>query len=185
MKFQFNVNLNDQDYIDYNYFLELKSSYSKKHKQDYLFKVAIFYAISILLFYIFWGFSIKLLVGAVFMAIYWGIIILLRPRAFLREIRKRIQISKDNGKVAYIPESVLEFYEDYFKEITSEISSEMKYSAVEKVSIIENKMIYLHMNSVLSYMLPIASFESKEQQERFVEFMKTKCGAVEFYKKEK
>lgn len=181
MKFQFNVNINDQDYIDYNYFLVFKSFYSKKQKQNYFIKVAIFYAISILVLYFFMGLSRELLIGAIVMAIYWGIIILFRPKFYLRSLQKQIQTLKKSGKVGYTPEAVLEFYEEYFKEIARDNRSETKYSAVERVSVVENKMVYIHINSVLSYMLPIASFESKEQQDRFFEFLKTKCENIDFY----
>ena len=73
--------------------------------------------------------------------------------------------------MGYSPSSVLEFYEDRFIETTEEKRTEQKYSAVERISIVDNKMIYIHVNNIMSYMLPLSCFESKEQYDCFFDFI--------------
>ena len=83
--------------------------------------------------------------------------------------------------MAYSPSAVLEFYEDGFVETTEQNKTEQKYTSVERISIVNNKMIYIHVNNIMAYILPIACFETEEQYYAFVEFMKMKCGIVDVY----
>ena len=88
-------------------------------------------------------------------------------------------------------------YEDFFKdlgyedvkelgpgeivEITPDNKTETNYSAVERISIVDNKMIYIHVNNVMAYILPISCFESTEQYNSFMDFIKTKCSDIDVY----
>ena len=83
--------------------------------------------------------------------------------------------------MGYSPESIMEFYEDRLVETTSDNKTELKYSAVERISIVDHKMIYIHVNNVMSYILPISSFESREQYDRFLGFIRTKCANIDIY----
>lgn len=83
--------------------------------------------------------------------------------------------------MGYWPESVIEFWEERFIETTPDNKTEQKYSAIERVSIVDNKMIYIHINSLMSYMLPLTCFESKEQYYNFIHFINAKCAHVDIY----
>ena len=72
----------------------------------------------------------------------------------------------------YSPSSVIDFYEDRFIETTAENKTEQLYSSVERISVIENRIIYL---------IPVASFESTSQYDEFLDFMKTKCSTIHIY----
>lgn len=86
--------------------------------------------------------------------------------------------------MGYSPESVIEFYEDSFKETTPDNITEQKYSAIERISVVDGKMIYIHTNNILAYMLPISSFSSNEQYNDFFDFIKTKCKNIDIYQAE-
>lgn len=75
----------------------------------------------------------------------------------------------------------MEFCDDCFTEITDEAKTEVKYSAVERISIISGKVIYIHINKLMAYIIPIYSFESKEQYSSFISFIKTKNNNIDFY----
>lgn len=83
--------------------------------------------------------------------------------------------------MGYSPESIMEFYEDRLVETTSDNKTELKYSAVERISIVDHKVIYIHVNIIMSYLMPISCFESKEQYDSFLEFMRTKCANIDIY----
>lgn len=49
MKFQFNVNVNDQDYLDYNTFWMIRSPYGKKQIKTFRITITVLDAIFILI----------------------------------------------------------------------------------------------------------------------------------------
>ncbi len=79
-------------------------------------------------------------------------------------------LTKIKGKLPYSENSVLEFYDDVFIEITDDNKSEMKYSAIENVFVNE-KMVVLFINSIQAYIVPTRSFESIEQKNSLVRFI--------------
>ena len=83
--------------------------------------------------------------------------------------------------MGYSSVSEMEFYDESFIEITPDNKSEQKYSTVERVSVIEDKVIYIHVNNVMSYILPLSCFDSKEQYNAFLDFIRTKCANIELY----
>ena len=76
---------------------------------------------------------------------------------------------------------MIEFFDDSFIETAPEQKSEVQYSAIERISIVSNKVIYIHVNNLLAYILPFSSFESDKQCEDFISFIKEKCATVEIY----
>ena len=83
--------------------------------------------------------------------------------------------------MGYSPASDMEFYDECFIETTPENKCEQKYSAIERISVITDKVIYIHVNNVMSYILPFSSFESGEQWNDFLSFIKTKCANIDVY----
>ena len=97
-------------------------------------------------------------------------------------LKGHLKSLKKKGKMAYSPFSVIEFYEDVFVVTTPENKTEQKYSSIERISIVSNKMIYLHINNLMAGILPFACFESKAQCDEFFEFIRTKCANIDIYK---
>ena len=84
--------------------------------------------------------------------------------------------------MGYYPVSEMEFYDESFMEITPDNKTEQKYSAIERVSVITDKVVYIHVNNVMSYILPLSCFESKEQYNNFLDFVRSKCTNIDVYK---
>ena len=84
--------------------------------------------------------------------------------------------------MGYSPVSEMEFYDESFVEITPDNKTERKYSAIERVSVISDKVVYIHVNNVMSYILPLSCFESKEQYNNFLDFVRSKCANIDVYK---
>ena len=181
MKFQFNVNTNDQDYLDYNKFWMLRSHYGKKQMTAYRISFAIIIGVYILFSLYGGNFTLDSFIGIIPMAILLIIFELLLSPLFVLFLKCYLKSLKKKGKMGYSPSSVIEFYEDVFIETTPDNKTERKYSAIERVSIVDNKVVYIHVNNIMSYILPFYCFESSEQYNEFFEFIKTKCSNIDIY----
>ena len=182
MHFKFDITLTDSDYLDYNLFHQNKSPYGKKqiNSMGWLL-LGIFVGIMFIALFV-GGFSKDSFINTIPIVISFVLI-----RVFLKKIlslstKKYVKLLKKTGKMGYSPKSVLEFYDDYFVEITPDEKTERKYSALERISVVENKVVYLHVNNVMAYILPMSAFESLEQYYFFMSFIKTKCSAIDSYK---
>lgn len=181
MDFKFNVHLTDADYLDYNVFWSIKSPYGRKQMRT--FRILI--GAAILLFSLFILIRDNFSSGAFISAsAQWFLLViveaLLNP-FFVWVFKNHIKSLKKHGKMGYSPDSEIEFFEDRFVETTPENKTEQKYSAVERISVIGNKFVYIHINNLMAYILPMASFASGEEYERFMSFMRTKCGKIDTY----
>ena len=181
MKFQFNVNVNDQDYLHYNTFWMIRSPYGKKQIKTFRITITVLIAILILISLFSGGFSLESVLGVIPLLIILSLTQIFLNKFFSWSLKVHIKTLKKSGKMGYSPRSVIEFYEESFVETTPENKTEHKYSAIERISVVDNKMIYIHVNNIMSYMLPLSSFESKEQYNSFFEFIKTKCANIDIY----
>ena len=182
MKFRFNVKVNDQDYLDYNTFWIIRSPYGKKQIKTFRITLVVLFASFIVIALLFSdGFSLETICGMIPMVIFFSLAQIFLTRFLAWTLKGNIKTLKKSGKMGYSPESVLEFYEESFVETTPENKTEHKYSVIERISVVDNKMIYIHVNNIMSYMLPVSSFESKEQYDSFFFFLKTKCANIDIY----
>ncbi len=110
------------------------------------------------------------------------VVIQLEWNPFLRwTLKGTIKSLKKKGKMGYSPEATLEFLEDSFLETTPDNKTEQRYEAVERISVLRGKAIYIHVNSVMAYILPMSCFESPEEYEAFLAFVKRKCPKIATY----
>ena len=181
MDFRFHVHLTDEDYLDYNIFWVLRSPYGKKQMIKFRIIFAALTAVVFFLSLLGGGFSADAFVGAIPYLVVLILVQLLLDPFFIWVLKGHIKSLKKQGKMGYSPDSEMEFFEDYFVEVTPQNKTEQKYSVLERISVIENKCVYIHVNNVMSYILPMACFASKEEYGRFMEFIKTKCTAVDIY----
>ena len=182
MNFKFNINLNDNDYLNYNTFWTIKSPYGKKQMLKFRITIAIlFVAISFLSLFG-GGFSADAWIGIIPYAILLVLYELLLNPLFCWILKGNIKSLKAKGKMGYSPVSEIEFYDESFIEITPDNKTEQKYSAIERVSVITDKVVYIHVNNVMSYILPLSCFESKEQYNNFLDFVRSKCANIDVYK---
>ena len=178
---KFNINLSDNDYLDYNVFWMLKSPYGKKQITSSRIMITVFFAIIALIALFVGGFSTESLIGIIPIAVVFLIIQLTFGYFLVQSIKSNIKSLKKNGKMAYSPVAQIEFNEDGFVETTPDNKTEQKYSAVERVSVINGDTVYIHVNNVMAYILPPTCFESREQLDEFITFIKTKCSVIDIY----
>lgn len=181
MKFQLNINLNDNDYLEYNDFWLFRSHYGKKQIIGLrLFAVALV-AVIFLISLFGGGFSLETLIGKIPMVIVLILFQITLKPIFILYLKTHFKNLKKKGKMGYSPSSCMEFYDDVFVEITPDNKTEQKYSSIERISIVGNKTIYIHINNIAAYILPFRCFESKEQIDSFLEFIKSKCANIDVY----
>lgn len=181
MKYQFHIQLNDQDYLEFNKFVMYRSAYGKKQLARLRILVAVIFLA---------GMLVTLAMGDTplyffFAIVEWAVLLVgfqLCLKPFYNIILKsNIRRMRKTGKMPYSSESTMEFYDDYLVEADGETKTERKYSSVEKVSIIEGQRVYLHINNIMAYIIPYAAFESAEQYGEFMEFLRTKVPAINTY----
>ena len=181
MKFQFNVNLSKQDYIDFNIFWQTKSPYGRK--QFIGFRIII--AIIVLMIVGLQIFNNTLSTYSIidFIPVF---ALLLVVEIFLSKFlswfyKGHIKMLSKKGKLGYSAESVVEFYDDRFTETTVDNKTEHKYTAIERISVVGEKVVYIHTNSMMAFILPISCFENLQQYNEFLGFIKGKSINVDFY----
>ena len=181
MKFQFKVNTDDKDYLDYNKFMILRSHYGKNQMVGFRVVIAVILVIYILSSLFLGNFTIDSFIGIIPIAVLLILFELLISPLFVFFLKGNLKSLKKKGKMGYSPSSVIEFYEEVFIEITPDNKTEQKYSTIERISVVDNKVVYIHVNNIMSYILPFSCFQSKEQFDSFFEFIKTKCANIDIY----
>ena len=181
MKFQFNVNITDKDYLDYNKFWMLRSHYGKKQMMGLRIVFAVIFGVYIFISLYNGNFTVNSFISVIPTAILLIIFELLFSSLFVFFLKGHLKSLKKKGKMGYSSSSVIDFYEDSFVETTPDNKTEQRYSSIERISIVDNKMIYIHVNNIMAYILPLSCFETKEQYDGFFEFIKTKCANIDKY----
>lgn len=181
MKYRFQIHMSEKDYVAFNQFLIYKSPYGKKQ----FVSLRIVVAVMILIAAVFSLFREGAWPVLAVSLILWALALIaaqlcLKPLYNLI-LKRHVKQMKKTGKMPYSSESTMEFYDDYFVETAEDNKTERKYSAMERVSVQEGKRIYIHLNRAMAYIIPVNAFESVEQYEEFLKFIKTKCSAVDFY----
>ncbi len=181
MKFRFDVNLSERDYVDYNLFHLTKSPYGKKQLFPLRVMIAVLTVLLAVRALVEYGFTAEGLIQAIAPIFIFTVLQLLLKPLFSVFTRVAVKSMKKTGKPAYSPTSVIEFDEDSFTETTPENRIEQKYSSVERISIIKDRFVYIHINNIMAYIIPMASFENREEYDAFIGFIKTKCGSIDIY----
>ncbi|MGM9682860.1 MAG: YcxB family protein [Eubacteriales bacterium] len=181
MRFRFNVDLTDDDYLEYNKFWMLRSPYGKKHIKTFRITITVLFCIFIFILLYLGGFWFDAFLRTIPVLILLTVFQICLSRFLFFSLKSQIKILKKTGKMGYSPSSVIEFYDECFIENTEENKTEQKYSGIERISIVDNKMIYIHVNNIMAYILPLSCFESREQYEDFIKFIKMKTNDIEIY----
>ena len=181
MDFKFNVKLTDQDYFDFNKFWLIRSPYGKKQTRSMRIIITVILGIFIIGCLIRDRFTLPGVIAATPFALLLVLLHVLLNPWLTWSVKGQLKKMKKVGKMAYAPDSLLEFGEDSMVETTPEEKTERSYGAIERISVVDNRVIYIHTNNVGAYILPLSCFVSQEQCDGFFEFIKTKCPNIVVY----
>ena len=175
MKFKFNVNITQEDYIEFNKIAMTQTPAGKKSA-----KMSTFIFIAVCAVLVLFTLTTSKFSGESFIVTGVLIIAFLLVHLTLNKTITNLAVkgtvkslTKIKGKLPYSEHSVLEFYDDVFVEITDGNKSEVKYSAIENV-FVDEKFVILFINSMQAYIVPTRSFESETQKNSLVQFVNEK-----------
>lgn len=181
MCFKFEITLTDKDYLDCNVFLVLKSPYGKGQIARFRIFIALLVVAMSLLTVVGGGFSTFAIIAIILYAVILTLFEVFARPFFVRTIKGQVKAMKKQNQMAFPPESTVEFDDDAIIEATPTGKSELKYSALERISVVEGKVVYLHFGSAAVCILPRPVFKSDAQYEDFLAFIKTKCENIDTY----
>ena len=115
---------------------------------------------------------------ALFVVLYEIII----PRSLRRSIGRQIDKMEKSEKLLYSANSELEFWDESFTEQTESTKSEFKYTTVDRISIVGERVIYIHFNKMMACIVPVDSIGGDEEKIAFVSFLREKCDRIDVYK---
>lgn len=179
MKFKFNVNITQEDYIELNKLVMTETPAGKKSSKMSNLIFILFCVIAVLVTLTTYNFSGKAFIAAGVLIIAFLLVNLtLNKKINNFAVKATVKsLTKIKGKLPYSENSVLEFYDDVFVEITDENKTESKYSAIENV-IVNERMVVLFINSMQAYIVPTRSFQSIEQKNSLVDFLNSKTQKI-------
>ncbi len=181
MYFKIDVNLTDDDYIDYNIFISVRSTYGKKNLRNLRILLTMIFAMASLISFFQNGFEILGFITVTFLLVLFVLFQVFLHSFFTWNLKKQIKLLKKDGKMGYSPFSSFEFYDEKFIEETEHSKSEIKYTKLERISVVDEKVVYLHVSNVGAYVIPVSSFGASDTYNRFMEFIKTKCQNIDIY----
>lgn len=161
---KYNIDLNDNDYIEFNYSY-LK--HSKIGKYSLLatrisFPIAMFvFVLALLIIKIEIGLVISVAAVAVLSTVLWWFIV---PVLMRRNIKKDIMKMKSDGKLLYHEKASVEFLDDRIVETCEQGETVVKYSDI--VNVYEEKgYIYIFYGAMQAFILPERCFGDNEIRE--------------------
>lgn len=176
MSYSIDITLNDNDYLAFNKFVQFKSKRGKKQLLLYRILLTVIVLFSLLYSLITYGTPSVIIPYVILLIIVQASLIpffTLILKAHIKQLQKK-------SKPLYSRNSHIDFSENAFTETTPDNKTQQNYSGVERVSVY-NGYIFIHVNSILAYILPRSAFQSDEQFTGFIEFLKTKCNTVDIF----
>lgn len=181
MLFQLNINLSEDDYLDFNKFHSFESMHGKKliNKTRIIFVLAMI--ILAALFLLVMGLTTFSITYAALLLLFTLLYMVFFKKILTRNVKTQIKRLKKVGKLPFDPVSTLEFHEDKMVEITALQRTEQSYSIFERICVVKDRYILLYKSSVDAYILPVVQVNAQLNQEEFVDFLSSKCTNVEYY----
>ena len=180
MKYKFQIFMTEEDYLEFNLFHILKSHY----KTNLLLRIfiCVMFLTAILSVWFREGFGVIFVVTAIAMIVFAVLFNIFLKKCFASIAKLSIKNLSKKGRVAFSPVSTIEFFDDYFVETTETNRNEQKYSSIERISAVYGKVVYLHLNNIMAYIIPMSSFENEDQYNEFLNFLTPFCSNIDIYK---
>ena len=173
MNFKFNVNLTEQDYLDFNVFAATKTPHGKGTILRTRLILTAIVAVATLLIWLSKGVGRTSIVITVLYALILLYLQLYLVRRTKNSLKSYINGLKKQGKLPYSPYSTMEFNDESIIETDESSVTERKYSAVEAISIDKNA-VYVFIGATQAFILPFSCFVSREQMDAFIAFLTAK-----------
>lgn len=180
MKYKFDITLTEDDYLEFNKFVLLHTPRGKKTITKTRFLIGFIYLVAIILLLL-RDISPITLIGVGLLLVLLVISELTMGRRATRTFKKRINAMKKTGKLPYDPQTVVIFTNDSIVETTDSTKTERLYASIEGISIVRDKVIYIHTSQLSAYIMPKSCFSNSERYDNFVTFLKTINSNITIY----
>ena len=181
MLFQYRVSMNDDDYLEFNKFYLLRSSYGVEQLKRLKRTVMLLMIAVAAAYLIFEGIDVPSLIATAVMLACIPIVNMLTPKIMISTLKQTINLQKKKGKLGYSPEALIELGEEYIIETTETSKIAQKYTVIEGISVVENRAIYIQFNAAMCFIIPLSVFGSREEYKELIGFLKTKCEKIDYY----
>ena len=179
MNYIFDILLTEEDYIDFNISHMTRSAYGKKHQRMLRVLVAVIFAVAILLNFWAEGISPVTVAYAVLLGGLGLMVTVFSGKASGFTMKLVINNMKKTGKMAFSPESRMEFSDAGIVEITPEGRTEKRWESMERLCIREGKVWYLYMNNTAAFILPVEQISAQTDLAEFRRYLETKVPQVD------
>ncbi|MBQ8210522.1 MAG: YcxB family protein [Clostridia bacterium] len=177
MHYRINVNLTEEDYFQFNKFVQFYAPAGKKNFTTARIIISLLPVMIAFLAGIHSGFNTELLAGIILM-IPVSVLVFFTFKPFIWFTTK-LQIKAMMKKGAlYSPVSCVEFYDDHLVDYTPQKQVQINYSSFSSAYVVNSGIVYLFENAVNGVIVPISSFSSAEEWNSFINFISSKTGNV-------
>ena len=176
MNFSFDVKFGDEEYLEFN---KYHLFYSKPNR-NVLKKRRIFFLVVTLIYAFLAVICLKFELTFADVACIIVTLIFLLECIFAKQrlvgmLKRTLKRMKKHGKLPYIAESTVEFYDDKFISRSENKTTEMPYTEVENVCDNTNHAIYIYTDVQSAKIIPYKCFRDDSEREDFLNFIKQKA----------
>lgn len=178
--FIFNYNLNEQDYIRFNYYVYYNDKSAKETYNIFKFKLPVAIWILFTIYFVLYGNLKMFAIITISYLIFWLIFMFFLGFTFEKYIKKIVKITvenaKKNGTLPYDTINKVNFNENEIIEEPPNKKNILKYEVIEKI-IISNDYYYIFLNSIEAIIIPNTAVKTKKEKEKFYDFLCQKVGS--------
>lgn len=178
--FIFNYNLNEQDYIRFNYCVYYNDKSAKETYNIFKFKLPVAIWILFTIYFVLYGNLKMFAIITISYLIFWLIFMFFLGFTFEKYIKKIVKITvenaKKNGTLPYDTINKVNFNENEIIEELPNKKNILKYEVIEKI-IISNDYYYIFLNSIEAIIIPNKAVKTKKEKEKFYDFLCQKVGS--------
>lgn len=172
--FIFNYNLNEQDYIRFNYYVYYNDKSAKETYNIFKFKLPVAIWILFTIYFVLYGNLKMFAIITISYLIFWLIFMFFLGFTFEKYIKKIVKITvenaKKNGTLPYDTINKVNFNENEIIEELPNKKNILKYEVIEKI-IISNDYYYIFLNSIEAIIIPNKAVKTKKEKEKFYDFL--------------
>lgn len=178
--FIFNYNLNEQDYIRFNYYVYYNDKSAKETYNIFKFKLPVAIWILFTIYFVLYGNLKMFAIITISYLIFWLISMFFLGFTFEKYIKKVVKITVENAKKnGTLPYDTINKVNFNLNEIIEELPNKkniLKYEVIEKI-IISNDYYYIFLNSIEAIIIPNTAVKTKKEKEKFYDFLCQKVGS--------
>ena len=183
MNYVFDIFLTEEDYIDFNIFHMSRSAYGKKHQRLLRGMIAVIFVAAAIVNFLAEGISPVTVAYAVLLGGLGLMMTVFNGKFSGFTMKMVINNMKKSGKLAFSPESRMEFSDAGIVEITPEGRLEKRWESMERLCIREGKVWYLYMNNTAAFILPVEQIAAQTDPAEFRRYLESRFAQVDVFDK--